>query len=85
MRIIQMTARVVSELSAHLKLKLQLVKEILFSALASILYDTYDDDHIDCVRIFIIINIPLAQISSSENIIMCYLFTESNYVDFHRI
>ena len=80
-----MTARVVSELSAHLKLKLQLVKEILFSALASILYDTYDDDHIDCVRIFIIINIPLAQISSSENIIMCYLFTESNYVDFHRI
>ena len=59
--------------------------ELNSSALTSISFGTYYDDHIDCVRIFIIINIPQTQISSSENIIMCYLFTESNYVDFHRI
>ena len=61
------------------------LRKVSISALTSISFGTYDDDHIDCVRIFIIINIPQTQISSSENIIMCYLFTESNYVDFHRI
>ena len=61
------------------------LRKVSISALTSISFGTYYDDHIDCVRIFIIINIPQTQISSSENIIMCYLFTESNYVDFHRI